>query len=58
MLSWKVPMLYYEGLLNYVTGDQQAGMAKVQRAKQIYRLCGNKFMVEQMEMGLEALQDV
>lgn len=51
-------MLYYEGLLNYVTGDQQAGMAKVQRAKQIYRLCGNKFMVEQMEMGLEALQDV
>lgn len=57
MLSWKVPMLYYEGLLNYVTGDQPTGMAKIQRARQIYQLCGNDFMVEQMEIGFETLQD-
>ena len=56
MLSWKVPMLYYEGLFNYVTGDPQTGMTQIQKAKQIYRLCGNEFMVEQMETGLKFIQ--
>ena len=44
MLSWKVPMLDYEGLFNHVTGDMQTGMTQIQKAKQIYRLCGNEFM--------------
>lgn len=56
MLSWKVPMLYYEGLFNYVTGDPQTGTTQIQKAKQIYRLCGNEFMVEQMETGLKFIQ--
>ena len=56
MLSWKVPMLYYEGLFNYVTGDPQTGMTQIQKAKQIYHLCGNEFMVEHMETGLKFIQ--
>ena len=58
MLSWKVPMLYYEGLFNYVTGDPQTGMTQIQKAKQIYHLCGNEFMVEQMETGLKFIQGI
>lgn len=57
MLSWKVPMLYYDGLLNYVTGNPQSGLSKIKKAKQIYHLCGNDFMVEQMEIGLKHLQN-
>ena len=57
MLSWKVPMLYYDGLLNYVTGNPQSGLSKIKKAKQIYHLCGNDFMVEQMDIGLELLQN-
>ena len=57
MLSWKVPMLYYDGLLNYVTGNPQSGLSKIKKAKQIYHLCGNNFMVEQMDIGLELLQN-
>ena len=49
-------MLYYEGLFNYATGDPQTGMTQIQKAKQIYRLCGNEFMVEQMETGLKFIQ--
>jgi Rgg/GadR/MutR family transcriptional activator len=56
MLSWKVPMLYYDGLLNYATGKQQKGLMKIEKAKQIYHLCGNEFMVEQMKTGLKAVQ--
>lgn len=58
MLSWKVPMLDYEGLFNHVTGDMQTGMTQIQKAKQIYRLCGNEFMAEQMETGLKSIQGV
>ena len=58
MLSWKVPLLYYEGLFNYVTGNPKNGMTQIQRAKQIYHLCGNEFMVEQMEAGLKSMQGI
>ena len=58
MLSWKVPLLYYEGLFNYATGNPKNGMTQIQRAKQIYHLCGNEFMVEQMEAGLKSMQGI
>ena len=54
MLSWKVPTIYYDGLLDYASGNTQAGMAKIERAKGIYCLCGNAFMAEEMENGLQA----
>ncbi len=58
MLSWKVPLLYYEGLFNYATGNPKNGMTQIQRAKQIYHLCGNEFMIEQMEAGLKSMQGI
>lgn len=58
MLSWKVPMLYYDGLLNYVTGSPKSGLLKIKKAKQIYHLCGNDFMVEQMDIGFELLKNL
>ena len=58
MLSWKAPLLYYEGLFNYATGNPKNGMTQIQRAKQIYHLCGNEFMVEQMEAGLKSMQGI
>lgn len=56
MLSWKVPTIYYDGLLDYASGKTQAGMAKIERAKGIYCLCGNAFMAEEMENGLQAMR--
>lgn len=56
MMAWKVPMLYYDGLLTYATGDSQTGLSKINKAKQIYHLCGDNFMVEQIETGLKYLQ--
>ena len=56
MLSWKVPMIYYDGLLNYVTGNPQSGLSKFKKTKQIDHLCGHDFMVEQMEIGLKHLE--
>lgn len=56
MLAWKVPMLYYDGLLNYVTGDPQSGLSKIHKAKRIYHLCGHDFIAGQMEAGLRHLQ--
>ena len=56
MLSWKVPLLYYTGLLRYVKGDQKAGLELVEKARTIYLLSGHNFMAEQMENGLLALQ--
>lgn len=58
MLSWKVPMIYYEGLLDYATGDRKTGLIKIQKAKEIYRLCGHKLMEDQMEIGLKVVQSL
>ena len=56
MLAWKVPLFYYEGLLHYANGEKSIGMAEIEKAKQIYYLCGNGFMTEQMDIGLNALE--
>lgn len=58
MLPWRVPLFYYEGLLYYATGKEAKGMAEIEKAKQIYSLSGNHFMVEQMEIGLDAIKSL
>ena len=57
MLTWKVPLLYYQGLLDCRINSLKTGMDKIQKAKQIYQLCGNSFMADQMELGLQSLQN-
>ncbi|MEY8261109.1 hypothetical protein AALA80_12220 [Oscillospiraceae bacterium 50-60] len=58
MLAWRVPLFYYEGLLYYATGKEAKGMAEIEKAKQIYSLSGNHFMVEQIEIGLDAIKSL
>ena len=57
MLSWKTPLLYYDGLLCYVKGDTERGLASIENAKSIYKLSGHTFMVEQMDAGLNELRN-
>lgn len=58
MLAWRVPLFYYEGLLYYAAGKEAKGMAEIEKAKQIYSLSGNHFMVEQIEIGLDAIKSL
>ena len=58
MLTWRVPLFYYEGLYDYATGEKTTGMTEIEKAKQIYYLSGNHFMVEQIELGLNAVKSL
>ena len=58
MLTWRVPLFYYEGLYYYATGEKTTGMTEIEKAKQIYYLSGNHFMVEQIELGLNAVKSL
>lgn len=58
MLAWRVPLFYYEGLFHYATGEELKGIAEIEKAKQIYSLSNNHFMVEQMEIGLAAIKSL
>ncbi len=58
MLAWKVPLFYYEGLFHYATGEEEKGIAEIEKAKQIYSLSDNHFMVKQMEIGFDAIKSL
>lgn len=55
LLSWRTPLLYYEGLLCCRQGETEQGLAKIEKAKAIYRMSGHDFMAAQMDIGLQAL---
>lgn len=58
MLAWRVPLFYYEGLFHYATGEKLKGIAEIEKAKQIYSLSDNHFMIEQMDIGFDAIKSL
>ena len=58
MLAWRVPLFYYEGLFHYATGEKLKGIEEIEKAKQIYSLSDNHFMIEQMDIGFDAIKSL
>lgn len=56
MMTWKVILLYLEGLYLYATGNQQKGLHQIDIVKSIYKITHHTNMIEQIEIGLQLLQ--
>lgn len=56
MVTWKVILLYLEGLYLYATGNQQKGLHQIDIVKSIYKITHHTNMIEQIEIGLQLLQ--
>lgn len=57
MLTWRRSLIYLEGLYLYAIGEMEQGLSEIDKSKLIYNLTGNTFMIEQMNSGLEMIQN-
>lgn len=57
MMTWKVMLYFLEGLYYYATDKQEKGLQLINKAKLICKLTDNENIIEQIETGLDIIQN-